>query len=1056
MKKESIKKNKKSLLLVLPILLVIFSIGLFAITKNGVEDSKKNSNLSEKLATGYMADQIETLKNEDDENLISDRYLVTENYIKRIKENTEIKEFKEAFQRNIKVYEDDVANEEKNEGIITTGMIAKDGENTYTLIVDGDVSNDGNVNQLDITRIIRNELDGQGSIEASEFGVEKVTEKIVYGNYELPKVPVVASPEINIISGEIGKNDWYTSDVTIKILPRDDKATKTVYKIKGTKTQEETIVNLNDEITLSTDGVYKIIAYTYGEEGNKSKISSQIIKVNKTGIEATITYSTKEETTEPVIATITFNKDGITILNNDGKNTYEFTDNGEFTFEYVDEAGRTGSITAKVDWIKKKEVVGNDGEWKYFVRNDNTIQLTQYLGSKTELVVPANYDGYIVYAIGRQGLSVNTPSSERLNIFGTSSNSSVTKLTFEEGIKEIKIGAFNKCSGLKGDLVIPEGVTLIDMTAFNLCTGLDGTLTLPSTLKTIGKAAFQGCSKFNGNLKIPNGVDFIDDYAFNQCLGFSGDLVIPNSVESIGSYAFSMCTGLNGNLTLSSSLKNIKDGAFNKCSGFIGDLVIPNSVENIGSYAFSTCTGLNGNLTLSSSLKNIEDGAFNKCSGFIGDLVIPDSVENIGRGVFQYCSGFDGELKLSSNLKNIDAGAFSKCTNLKGTLEFYDGLTNIGEQAFRSCGNLTGDLIIPDTVTSMGSAAFYECGKLDGSIKISSNLQTIPSYAFYNCSNLKGGLDIPNSVKEIGPFAFNYCKNLDGKITLSNSLKYIGKAAFQMCEKLKGEINLPEGLEYIGNFAFSKCKNFENISIIIPSTLSKIGEDYSLDGENIGIGSHVFYNFGATNECFEKFEVAEGNENFVAVDGVLYTKDKKRLVCYPRNKKDVQYEIIEGTELLDQLSIASNMQFKTLIIPDSLVIARKDYPDFTTTNEHPLIYSLYDYNAVEDIIAKDTNPNYKSNDGVLYTKDMKQLVYISSGRTKEVIIPDGVETINEQAIYSSQVGRRVNKLYIPATVTNISDTAIKEVNNGFIKKIEISSDNPVFTLDASGKLIKKQ
>lgn len=86
---------------------------------------------------------------------------------------------------------------------------------------------------------------------------------------------------------------------------------------------------------------------------------------------------------------------------------------------------------------------------------------------------------------------------------------------------------------------------------------------------------------------------------------------------------------------------------------------------------------------------------------------------------------------------------------------------------------------------------------------------------------------------------------------------------------------------------------------------------------------------------------------------------------------------------------------------------------------------------------------------------MKQLVYISSGRTKEVIIPDGVETINEQAIYSSQVARKVNKLYIPATVTNISDTAIKEVNNGFIKKIEISSDNPSFTLDSNGKLIRK-
>lgn len=46
-------------------------------------------------------------------------------------------------------------------------------------------------------------------------------------------------------------------------------------------------------------------------------------------------------------------------------------------------------------------------------------------------------------------------------------------------------------------------------------------------------------------------------------------------------------------------------------------------------------------------------------------------------------------------------------------------------------------------------------------------------------------------------------------------------------------------------------------------------------------------------------------------------------------------------------------------------------------------------------------------------------------------------------------------MYIPASVTNISDSALKGVNNGFIKKIEISEDNPSFTLGSNGKLIRK-
>ena len=66
-----------------------------------------------------------------------------------------------------------------------------------------------------------------------------------------------------------------------------------------------------------------------------------------------------------------------------------------------------------------------------------------------------------------------------------------------------------------------------------------------------------------------------------------------------------------------------------------------------------------------------------------------------------------------------------------------------------------------------------------------------------------------------------------------------------------------------------------------------------------------------------------------------------------------------------------------------------------------------------------------------------------------------VETINDNSIYWSQVARSVSKMYIPASVTNISDSALKGVNNGFIKKIEISEDNPSFTLDSNGKLIRK-
>ena len=81
---------------------------------------------------------------------------------------------------------------------------------------------------------------------------------------------------------------------------------------------------------------------------------------------ATITYSTEEKTDQDVIATIEFNKSGVTITNNDGKNTYTFTENGSFTFQYKDENDFEGSAVATVNWIDKTppEVILESSKYK--------------------------------------------------------------------------------------------------------------------------------------------------------------------------------------------------------------------------------------------------------------------------------------------------------------------------------------------------------------------------------------------------------------------------------------------------------------------------------------------------------------------------------------------------------------------------------------------------------------------------------------------------------------------------------------------------------------------
>ena len=1006
MRKGDVRKKRSKLTYILPIfVLLLIGVGCLGLSKSSNNINKENDKINEK-ATGYMSEEVEKLKNEDDENLISTKYLVTDNVIKRVKENTSIEEFKKAFEREVKIYTDETMDEEVTEGIIKTGMTVSDKEDTYIAVVDGDVSKDGKVDQIDVSKMVRKETEEIGKIEATDYGIEKVARKIVYGEYELEKVKEVEKPEIKVVNGQQGENEWYTTDVELEINQKEEQGKKTVYKIKGTEEKEETQIEEGQKITIDKDGIYKVIAYTYGEEGNKSRITYEIIKVNKTGIEATINYSTIESTTDPVIATVTFNKEGIKITNNEGKNTYEFTENGEFTFEYVDEAGRIGSITAKVDWIKKKEVVGQDGEWKYFVNSDNTIQLTQYLGTKTELVVPANYDGYVVYAVGQQDVREGTPSAKRTNILGTSENATITKLTIEEGIKEIKCGAFEKCTGIKGNLVIPDGVTKIGMGAFNKCSGFDGTLTLPSSLKSIVDGAFQFCSGFTGDLVIPEGVETIGTFAFNKCSGFNGTLTLPSTLKNIGGSDFQLCSGLKGDLVIPEGVETIGSFAFNKCSGFNGTLTLPSTLKSIGKTSFQGCTNLKGNLVIPEGVEKVEDYTFYDCSKLIGDLIIPDSVESVGYCGFYGCSGFNGILKLSSNLKTIGEAAFYNCSSLTGSLNLPDKIESIGQFAFNNCSSLTGDLVIPNSITTISRAAFQDCKGLTGKLVLPDSITTIEGWAFYT-------------------------------------------------DRFTGTLTLPSKLETLGEAAFGANINFENTKIVIPASLKKIGIDYEVNGENLGLSTHDFYNFGAKAEKLEAFEVEEGNENFVAIDGVLYTKDKKRLISYPRNKKGDTYEILDGVVTLDEFAFASNMNLQTLKVPDSLTFEpRKE--GIRSGNRTPVTAALYSYSAIQDIILNETNPNYTSIDGVVYTKDKKELLCVSTGRTKEVIIPDGVETIIDYAVFPSQVARSIPKMYIPSSLTNISDMNLKLLNNsGAIRKFEIAEDNPAFTLDSNGKIIRK-
>ncbi|MCP8967666.1 beta strand repeat-containing protein [Ectobacillus ponti] len=117
----------------------------------------------------------------------------------------------------------------------------------------------------------------------------------------------------------------------------------------------------SEDVTITNNN--GLSAYTFGENGsftfkfkdaagNTGEATATVANIDKIVPTATVDYSKTTPTNEDVVATIT-PSEAVTVTNNGGSTSHIFTDNGSFTFEFVDKAGNKGEMTAQVNNIDK-------------------------------------------------------------------------------------------------------------------------------------------------------------------------------------------------------------------------------------------------------------------------------------------------------------------------------------------------------------------------------------------------------------------------------------------------------------------------------------------------------------------------------------------------------------------------------------------------------------------------------------------------------------------------------------------------------------------------------
>ena len=174
---------------------------------------------------------------------------------------------------------------------------------------------------------------------------------------------------------------------------------------------------------------------------------------------------------------------------------------------------------------------------------------------------------------------------------------------------------------------------------------------------------------------------------------------------------------------------------------------------------------------------------------------------------------------------------------------------------------------------------------------------TIIAYmTFHYCINLKK-VSLPDSLEYIGEEAFSYCKSLK-QIVIPKNVKKIYKCAFKDDESLSSVTFQGNQLEEIGNAAFLRD---DLKSVAIPSSVKKIGVSAFED-----------------NPSLKEINVHKNNAYYSSVDGVLFSKDKKTLICYPGGKSASSYTIPDGTKRIEDSAFEDVGKVKKIIVPASV------------------------------------------------------------------------------------------------------------------------------------------
>ena len=563
------------------------------------------------------------------------------------------------------------------------------------------------------------------------------------------------------------------------------------------------------------------------------------------------------------------------------------------------------------------------------------------------------------------------------------SSDQIRELQILPGVTGIGNFAFVNCSNLER-ASIPEGITRIGQHAFSSCTSLRE-LKLPESLMTIEMGAFLDCGLIAA--AIPESVTSLGESTFNGCMSLKS-VSVPGSAGCVSRLMFNTCKALAG-VSIGEGVENIEYGAFGLCES-LNSLRLPSTLRKVGEAPFYSCRSLE-QVFFTGPAPSFEEQSF---YGVEATVFYPAGDSSWTEEVRQNYGG-------TINWVPYDAASFGTCGDdlhwileEDGTLVLFGTGTMWDGQPWQANAQQIRRVILPEGLTSIGENAFVDCEALTG-VKIPASLQQVKDNAFSGCTALVR-VDYGSSQAD-----WTAVRIESGNEPLEQAKLYYtasGTCGNAVTWTLSDGVLELRGAGELWAFSSDNRPGWYEDRAVI--------DRVEIENRITKIGTYTF----SDCEALTDIVVDEENTAYRSVDGVLFSKNRAKLLAYPAGRADRTYSIPKGATSIDEGAFCGCCTLESVTLPSSVA-------DIGA-------YAFNGCKALRDIHVDAENISYQSIDGVLFTKSGTRLIAYPSGKPETTYtIPEGITSIFKGSFFGCSA---LESVVIPEGVKGIGIMAFKD------------------------------